>query len=75
MKRRYRTSEQWASETDWLGNQPLGAGAAGLIDTSLAQPDADADRGTSRYGRNANAATGSVLDQGGVIGNLMGHQL
>ena len=23
MKARYRTSEQWARETDWLGNQPL----------------------------------------------------
>ena len=24
MKARYRTSEQWARETDWLGNQPIG---------------------------------------------------
>lgn len=41
MKARYRTSEQWARETDWLGNQPVGSAAAGLIDTSLASLDAD----------------------------------
>jgi conjugative coupling factor TraD (TOL family) len=42
MKARYRTSEQWARETDWLGNQPLGANATGVIDTSLAFADDDA---------------------------------
>lgn len=42
MKARYRTSEKWASETDWLGNQPLGANATGAIDTTLAFADADA---------------------------------
>jgi conjugative coupling factor TraD (TOL family) len=43
MKARYRTSEKWASETDWLGNQPLGANAGGVIDTTLAFPDAMAE--------------------------------
>ena len=50
MKARYRTSEQWARETDWLGNQPIGMAGAGVIDTSLAmggaqfeELDADAD--------------------------------
>lgn len=36
MKARYRTSEQWARETDWLGNQPIGMAGAGVIDTTLA---------------------------------------
>lgn len=45
MKARYRTSEQWARETDWLGNQPLGAAAANLIDTGLAALDAEAGLG------------------------------
>ncbi len=41
MKARYRTSEQWASETDWfserwLHGHPLGADSAGLIQTGLA---------------------------------------
>lgn len=36
MKRRYRTSENWASETDWLGNQPLGPSA---IDDTLADDE------------------------------------
>ena len=44
MKRRYRSSETWASETDWLGSlgnlpwlsdQPLGDASVGLIDTEL----------------------------------------
>ena len=47
MKSRYRTSEQWAKETDWfddnwLKGQPLGDASASLIDTSLAdQSQAD----------------------------------
>ncbi|WP_326491062.1 type IV conjugative transfer system coupling protein TraD [Hydrogenophaga sp. NFH-34] len=39
MKARYRTSEQWARETDWLGNQPIGMAGAGVIDTALALRD------------------------------------
>lgn len=45
MKARYRTSEQWARETDWLGNQPLGAAAANLIDTGLAALDTETGLG------------------------------
>ena len=40
MKARYRTSEQWARETDWLGNQPIGMAGVGAIDTALALGDA-----------------------------------
>jgi hypothetical protein len=43
MKARYRTSEQWARETDWLGNQPIGLAGAGVIDTTLAMVGADLD--------------------------------
>lgn len=39
MKARYRTSEQWARETDWLGNQPIGLAGGGVIDTALALRD------------------------------------
>ncbi len=70
MKRRYRTSERWAAETDWLGTQPLGAGAAGLIDTRLADDDGDDDAGTAAvHGTHA-----SALSHSAVMGNLMGHQ-
>jgi len=37
MKRRYRTSEAWWMETDWLGTHPLGAAGAGLISTDLTE--------------------------------------
>lgn len=56
MKARYRTSEQWAKETDWfdanwLKDQPLGAASAGLIDTSLAQEEAEEDDDFGNRGR------------------------
>ncbi len=70
MKRRYRTSERWAAETDWLGTQPLGAGAAGLIDTHLADDDGDDDAGTAAV----HGTHGSALSHSAVMGNLMGHQ-
>jgi conjugative coupling factor TraD (SXT/TOL subfamily) len=74
MRARYRTSEQWAKETDWLGNQPLGANAAGLIDASLAlagaqELDDEQDDAAPR------AAADSMFKQGGVLGQFMGHQL
>ncbi len=68
MKRRYRTSERWAAETDWLGAQPLGAGASGLIDTHLAE-DADDDAHVAAV----QGTQGSALAHSAVMGNLMGH--
>jgi hypothetical protein len=50
MKARYRTSEQWASETDWftenwLNSQPIADGT-GMIATDLAVQDPDPDDDT-----------------------------
>ncbi len=63
MKRRYRTSERWAAETDWFGSQPLGNE---LIDTSLADEEdsTSAIAGTSQ----------SALGHSAVIGSVMGHR-
>ena len=66
MKRRYRTSERWAAETDWLGNQPLGLGASGLIDTELAA-DVEDDETASVAG-----SQGSALANSAVMGSIMG---
>jgi len=70
MKRRYRTSERWAKENDWLSDwlnaQPLGQDAVGLIATDLAD-----DYGEP--GQDAGADAG-VLGHSAVMGNLMGHQ-
>ena len=62
MKRRYRTSERWAAETDWLGSQPLGRD---LIDTTLA---ADEEDGASTLA----GAGQTALGHGAVIGSVMG---
>ena len=73
MKRRYRTSERWASETDWMGQQPLGAAAGGLIATDLAEPvDAAEDSPATRNGGGDDSR--GVLADSAVMGNLMGHQ-
>ena len=65
MKRRYRSSETWASETDWLGSlgnlpwlsdQPLGDASVGLIDTELssaAHSSADDDGDDNVLGHSA----------------------
>ncbi len=74
MKARYRTSEQWARETDWLGSfaggwAAPGAGLgleAGLIDTTLADDEAPAD------GAGGDEAAG-LLGHGAVLGQVMGH--
>ena len=78
MKQRYRTSEKWAKETDWLGDHPLGLGAAGLINTDLAnqaaqQTAGDGDDGLSLDdpGDGNTSATPSLLPQGPVVTNLM----
>lgn len=67
MKRRYRTSERWAAETDWLGTQPLGAGAHGLIDTTLASEDEESAAVVAGAGQ-------TTLAHGAVIGSVMGHR-
>lgn len=36
MRRRYRTSEAWWTETDWLSSHPLGVAAVDMIATDLA---------------------------------------
>ncbi|HRL52876.1 MAG TPA: type IV conjugative transfer system coupling protein TraD [Acidovorax temperans] len=74
MKSRYRTSEQWARETDWLGNFSGWAGSpglgmgldGGLIDTTLA----DEDAGGAVVA--PNDASG-ILGNSGVLGQVMGH--
>jgi conjugative coupling factor TraD (TOL family) len=79
MKRRYRTSERWAAETDWLGQHPLGAAAAGLIATDLAdlvgaaQAAEDKADGEGR-GETADAAHGAHVAQGAVHANALGHE-
>jgi len=47
MRSRYRSSEQWAMETDWLSSHPIGQAGLGLIATDLASnepptPDVEA---------------------------------
>ena len=77
MKQRYRTSEQWAKETDWLSTvgggwlsgQPLGDASIGLIDTSLASADEEqADVAVLRDEDDSNA-----LSQSAVLGQVLGH--
>lgn len=70
MKQRYRTSEQWANETDWLGTFQGGLGAgpglgldAGLIDTTLADDEA----------QSASQAEAGVLSNPAVLGQVMGY--
>ena len=59
--RRYRTSETWAAETDWLSTQPLGAGAGGLIDTDLASAFDDDMPGYAMAGATSSAVAGNVM--------------
>ena len=77
MKQRYRTSEQWAKETDWLSTvgggwlsgQHLGDASIGLIDTSLASADEEqADVAVLRDEDDSNA-----LSQSAVLGQVLGH--
>jgi len=76
MKARYRTSEKWASETDWLGNQPLGANATGAIDTTLAFADADAatedEDGGSRSGSSAATASSQAVETNTAFTDMAG---
>ena len=66
MKARYRTSEQWAKETDWfdanwLKDQPLGAASSGLIDTSLAGSDMGDDERDAGRGRGSSAGLDTAV--------------
>jgi hypothetical protein len=70
MKARYRTSEQWAKETDWLGTQPLGAAAAGLIDVGLALQDEELDVPVEPSGAASSSVVGGVNNA--VLGNIVG---
>jgi len=71
MRQRYRTSEKWAAETDWLGDvsqwlsgQPLGDASIGLMD-----PDLAADMGA---GELADHGSADPLKQPAVLSHLMG---
>lgn len=73
MKQRYRTSEQWARETDWLGQtggwlagQPLGDAGIGVIDTTLA----DADEAQAQPRAQDDGPSGALGDSG-VLGQIM----
>ena len=80
MKQRYRTSEQWAKETDWLGplggwlsGQPLGDASVGLIDTSLADPSLEPEEDeTDSPAADTGSSTGA-LGHSAVLGQVMGH--
>lgn len=83
MRKRYRSSEQWAKESDWLSGQPLGVLGAGLIDAGLALA-ASAELGTNDDYRDGSrddddddqpgsGESSSVLDQGAVLANVLGH--
>ena len=71
MKRRYRSSETWASETDWFSNlpwhsgQPLGDASVGLIDTGLSSA-------THMNGDDEDAGEGAsgVLGHSAVLGQI-----
>lgn len=75
MKQRYRTSEQWARETDWIGQagwlagQPLGDASLGLIDTGLA--DEQDEREQRAEAPDAPAGVDALGDTG-VLGQVMG---
>jgi conjugative coupling factor TraD (TOL family) len=78
MKIRYRTSEKWAKETDWLGDHPLGLQSTGLIDHRLADvDDAMADEAdpaeASAYGKSSDPTNAGIWGNAGVVGNIMGH--
>jgi conjugative coupling factor TraD (TOL family) len=75
MKARYRTSEQWARETDWLGNQPLGASGTGVIDTGLAnsQEQEDEQREEERSTRSPYARENAQgMEAGTVVSGIVG---
>jgi conjugative coupling factor TraD (TOL family) len=75
MKSRYRTSEQWARETDWLGNQPLGASGTGVIDTGLAnsQEQEDEQRDQERSTRSPYARENAQgMEAGTVVSGIVG---
>jgi conjugative coupling factor TraD (TOL family) len=48
MRAAYRTSEHWAKETDWLGDQPIGVAGVNVIATDLANMANLAPAGTAK---------------------------
>ena len=72
MKARYRTSEKWASETDWLGNQPLGANAGGVIDTTLAFPDAVAEEEDKQEDQGHASNSSQGFETSAVVTGMVG---
>ena len=68
MKRRYRTSETWAADTDWMGHNHLGSGGHELIGIDLAHSAAKND---SEYTA-VSGAQGSALRSTGVIDSIVG---
>jgi conjugative coupling factor TraD (TOL family) len=88
MKSKYRTSENWALDSDWLEQHPLGINASGLIATDLAgvhDTDDDAVEGSDSgiqehvqgmQGASGQAAPSGLMHHGAVVGNVLGgHQL
>ncbi len=74
MKRRYRTSEHWAAQTDWLGVHPIGDGAGGLIDTTLAATVQAEAHDAEPAAANADGSDGTdELADTTVLANVMGH--
>ncbi|RMX08139.1 conjugative coupling factor TraD, PFGI-1 class [Corticibacter populi] len=63
MKRRYRTSESWAAETDWLGGQPVGPG---LIDDTLAEETETAADADDAAAHGSDTAVVTTIDQRGA---------
>lgn len=71
MKRRYRTSETWAQETDWLGSQHLGTGSE-LINMGLA--DGGSEGGSDDEYTAVSGSQGSALRSTAVVDSIVGHR-
>ena len=72
MKARYRTSDKWASETDWLGNQPLGANAGSVIDTTLAFPEDDSEVEMREESRDQNKSGSQGMVVNAAVTDVVG---
>ena len=75
MKVRYRTSEKWAQETDWLGVQPLGNQGDNLINMQLAAAEVQAgwNQDDEEDIDTAPAPRAAAGQQGTLYTGLMGH--
>ncbi|MDX4957820.1 type IV conjugative transfer system coupling protein TraD [Delftia acidovorans] len=68
MKRRYRTSETWAADTDWMGHNHLGSGGHELIGIDLAHSATKSDSEDTAV----SGAQSSALRSTGVIDSIVG---